>query len=104
MCSASLGLLLTAPVLVWFALEKAGFLRNCLRVLVGSRTWVGLRHADASRRTTPAVLSPADSADATAAPLPEATRRRLELLYAKDYTPSTDLNILVRRFRWLGQE
>jgi GT2 family glycosyltransferase len=100
----SLGLLLTAPVLVWFALEKAGFLRNCVRVLVGSRTWVGLRHADASRRTTPAVLSPADSTDAAAAPLPEATRRRLELLYAKDYTPSTDLNILVRRFRWLGQE
>lgn len=100
----SLSLLLAAPLLVWFAREKAGYLRNCLRVLLGTRTWVGLRHADASRRTTPAVFSPADSADTTAAPLPEATRRRLELLYAKDYTPSTDLNILVRRFRWLGQE
>jgi len=99
----SLGLLLGAPVFIWLELHKAGFLRNCLRVLGGSRTWVGLRHMEGPRTTTRAVLSPADAARADA-PLTEATRRRLELLYAKDYEPSTDLSLLLRCFRQLGRE
>jgi hypothetical protein len=39
----------------------------------------------------------------SAAPLNEVTRRRLELLYAKDYEPSTDLSVLWRCWRHLGQ-
>ncbi|SHL49189.1 glycosyltransferase family 2 protein [Hymenobacter psychrotolerans] len=99
----SLLLLLGAPLLLWLQQQKGGFLRNCLRVLTGSRTWVGLRYAAAPQRLARAILSPADVAQA-AAPLTAATRRRLELLYAKDYEPGTDLRILLRRFRWLGQE
>ncbi|QNH61294.1 glycosyltransferase family 2 protein [Hymenobacter sediminicola] len=99
----SLALLLGSPLLIWLQQQKGGFLRNCLRVLGGSRTWVGLRYAAAPQRLARAILSPADVAQA-AAPLTEATRRRLELLYAKDYEPSTDLQILLRRFRWLGTE
>lgn len=96
-------LLLAAPLLVWGQAHKAGFVRNCLRVLGGSRTWVGFRHTAAPGRLARAILSPADVAQA-AAPLTPGTRRRLELLYAKDYEPSTDLSILLRRFRWLGAE
>ncbi|UYZ65032.1 glycosyltransferase family 2 protein [Hymenobacter weizhouensis] len=99
----SLGLLLAAPVVVWAQPHKAGFLRNCLRVLSGVRTWVGLRYATAPGRVARAILSPADAAQTTL-PLSEATRRRLELLYAKNYEPGTDLSILLRCFRELGQE
>jgi hypothetical protein len=99
----SLSLLLAAPVLVWFARERVGYLRNCLRVLGGSRTWVGLRHMRGPKDTKAAVLSPADAAQARS-PLSEATRRRLELLYAKDYAPSTDLSMLLRCLRHLGRE
>ncbi|WP_073112388.1 glycosyltransferase [Hymenobacter daecheongensis] len=99
----SLGLLLGAPFFIWFQLHKAGFLRNCLRVLSGSRTWVGLRHMVGPKSSRSAVLSPADAAQ-TGAPLTEATRRRLELLYAKDYEPGTDLSLLLRCFRQLGRE
>ncbi|WP_345118014.1 glycosyltransferase [Hymenobacter algoricola] len=99
----SLGLLLGAPGLVWLQKDKAGFVRNCLRVLGGTRTWVGLRHMAGPKNTRRAVLSPAD-ATRTGTPLTEATRRRLELLYAKDYEPSTDLTLLLRCFRHLGQE
>jgi hypothetical protein len=53
-------------------------------------------------QAVPAVLSPADAA-CTASPLNEVTRRRLELLYAKDYEPSTDLSVLWRCWRRLGQ-
>lgn len=99
----SLGLLLAAPAVVWAQPRKAGFLRNCLRVLSGSRTWVGLRYATTPGRVARAILSPADASQTTL-PLNEATRRRLELLYAKNYEPSTDLSILLRCFRGLGQE
>ena len=96
-------LLLLAPVLVWFQPRRGGFLRNCLRVLGGSRTWVGLRHAAAPQTAARAILSPADTVRA-GAPLTEATRRRLELLYAKDYEPTTDLRVLWQGFRQLGHE
>ena len=99
----SLLLLLASPLLLGLQQHKAGFLRNCGRVLGGSRTWVGLRYAAAPQRLARAILSPADGVQASA-PLTEATRRRLELLYAKDYEPGTDLRILLRRFRWLGME
>ncbi|MCC2548110.1 glycosyltransferase family 2 protein [Hymenobacter sp. BT175] len=99
----SLGFLLGLPLTVGLVERKAGFVRNCLRVLLGRRSWVGLRYAAAPRRTAEAILSAADVATA-AAPLTTATRRRLELLYAKDYEPSTDLGIVLRCFRQLGRE
>ncbi|WP_303310759.1 glycosyltransferase [Hymenobacter sp. BT730] len=99
----SLLLLLASPLVVWVMVQKVGFLRNCLRVLAGNRTWVGLHHAAGPRRMTQAILSPADAGETTA-PLSEATKRRVELLYARDYATSTDLRLLLRCFRWLGQE
>ena len=98
---SSIGLLLLAPLLMWFQGSKGRYLRNCLAVLVGTRTWVGLRYMAASARAVPAVLSPADAA-VSATPLNEVTLRRLELLYAKDYEPSMDLSVLWRCWRRLG--
>ena len=98
----SAGLLLLAPLLIWFQPNKTGFLRNCGAVLLGRRTWVGLRHTPGPARAVSAVVSPADAAVA-AASLNEVTRRRLELLYAKDYEPGTDISVLWRCWRQLGQ-
>jgi GT2 family glycosyltransferase len=98
---SSAGLLVLAPVLIWFQASKAGFLHNCFSVLLGNRTWVGLRHTAGLAQAVPAVLSPVDAA-VTAAPLNDVTLRRLELLYAKDYEPGMDLNVLWRCWRRLG--
>lgn len=98
----STGLLLLAPLLLWFQPRKAGFLRNCAAVLLGRRTWVGLRYTPGPASAVPAVLSPADAA-VSAAPLNDTTKRRLELLYAKDYEPATDLRVLWRCWRRMGQ-
>ena len=98
----SAGLLALAPLLIGFQTEKIGFLRNCSAVLLGRRSWVGLRYLAGPAHAVPAVLSPADAAVA-AAPLTEVTLRRLELLYAKDYEPGTDLSVLWRCWRRLGQ-
>ena len=98
---SSAGLLVLAPLLMGFQQQKGGFLRNCVAVLLGQRTWVGLRYTAQPGRTVPAVLSPADAA-VSATPLNAVTRRRLELLYAKDYEPGTDLSVLWRCWRQLG--
>ena len=99
----SAGLLGLAPLLIGFQEQKAGFLRNCAAVLLGRRTWVGLRYLPGPAQAVPAVLSPADAA-ISAIPLTEVTLRRLELLYAKDYEPGTDLSVLWRCWRRLGQQ
>ncbi|GAB2718856.1 hypothetical protein GCM10011495_37370 [Hymenobacter frigidus] len=98
----SAGMLVLAPLLIWFQSKKTGFLRNCVAVLLGRRTWVGLRYMAGPAHAVPAVLSPADAAISTI-PLNEVTLRRLELLYAKDYEPSIDLSVLWRCWRRLGQ-
>ena len=98
----SAGMLVLAPLLIWFQSKKTGFLRNCVAVLLGRRTWVGLRYMAGPARAVSAVLSPADAAISTI-PLNEVTLRRLELLYAKDYEPSIDLSVLWRCWRRLGQ-
>ncbi|MBD2722480.1 glycosyltransferase family 2 protein [Hymenobacter armeniacus] len=97
----SLGLLATSPLHVWVQPHKSRFLGNCVAVLLGRRTWVGLRYTAGPARTVPAVVSPADAA-VSAAPLNDTTKRRLELLYAKDYETSTDLRVLWRCWRHLG--
>ncbi|MBF9223610.1 glycosyltransferase [Hymenobacter sp. BT662] len=97
----SLGLLATAPLHVWLQPHKARFLGNCVAVLLGRRTWVGLRYTAGPARAVPAVVSPADAA-VSATPLNDTTKRRLELLYAKDYETSTDLRVLWRCWRRLG--
>ncbi|WP_375417334.1 glycosyltransferase family 2 protein [uncultured Hymenobacter sp.] len=99
----SVGLLLLAPLLIGFQRDKLGFLRNAGQVLLGRYHWVGLRYPAGGRPPARAVLSPLDAAPVPAAPLTEATRRRLELLYAKDYEPEMDLRIVARCWRRLGQ-
>ena len=99
---ASLGLLLLSPIIAWFQADKLYFYANCLAVLTGRRTWVGLHALAGPTTARPAVLSPADAAARPGEPLNAATRRRLELLYAKDYEPGMDLGIVGRCWRRLG--
>ena len=99
---SSLALLVLSPVLLGFQTAPGGYLRHCLQVLAGRRTWVGLRHTPGPAQAVPAVLSPADAA-VSSTPLNATTQRRLELLYAKDYAPEMDLGILWRCWRKLGQ-
>ncbi|WP_229725190.1 glycosyltransferase family 2 protein [Hymenobacter baengnokdamensis] len=97
---ASLTILAASPLLAWGQFRPGGLLRNVWLVLRGRRSWVGLRYLPEAG-SHPAVLSPADTAAAETL-LSEATRCRLELLYAQDYEPSLDLGILARGWRRLG--
>lgn len=108
-----LGLLL--PFYVLFVTNKTKLLLQIVQVLRGKKTWVGYANmqkdeADNGSATTantslpqiPAgVLSPANALPA--GNYNNATLYRLNLLYAKDYSISTDLDILWRGRRLVMQ-
>ena len=97
----SLIFIVFSPVLLPFVEKKGGFLRNCFGVLFGNKQWVGLKHtAKDALQQRRIVLSPADRFQENA--LDDATVERLEVLYAKEYTPMFDLEVIFKGFRRLG--
>ncbi len=95
--------LLLSPVLVWLVQNKAGFFRNCLLVLNGEYSWVGLQNTlDQSYRKNKAILTPLDQY--TNYFPDEPTIRQLEVLYAQKYNVWADVNIIRKAFRYLGRK
>ncbi|SDK21288.1 Glycosyltransferase, GT2 family [Catalinimonas alkaloidigena] len=100
---SSLVMLFLLPVLVWFVKHPSGFVRNLFRVLFGQRSWVGFSRPRSRQlpHLRQGILSP------LMGPLhrhyDEATLRRVDQLYAKNYRVSTDLNLVLSHFRWLGR-
>ena len=92
------------PLLMWTQKNPFGFVANIFRVLFGARSWVGYAPADDQNIHLPkirkGVLNPLEV-------LPEEqrtpdVRRRLNLLYAKDYKIENDFNVMLKAFRKLG--
>ncbi len=97
-------LLLLLPLHIAFIHNKSGFFRNLLKVIAGNKTWVAYAGNELPANL-PAikkgVLSPIDGIRIKI--LADNTVQRLNLLYAKDYTIYSDLNILFRGFKHLGR-
>lgn len=99
----SVFLLGTLPFNIWLVQKKTSYIRNIFQVLLGKKSWVGFSqqsgqvHLPSIRR---GVLNPSNSIKIK--DLDQATLRRLDNFYAKDYTVATDFNILWQGFRALG--
>ncbi len=95
-------LLITWPFFIWLVQDRSAFFSNIYRVLIGRRTWVGYYRGDERLDLLPelprGVLQPGPAGTKP----DEATRSRLNLLYARDYTTGRDLDLIVSRFRELG--
>jgi O-antigen biosynthesis protein len=102
--TVAFNLLIAYPVLMLFVKKPAGFFRNIISVLAGKRTWVGYCKSQTQEEKLPAikkgVLNPANSLNTQH--LDDATLQRLNLLYARDYKISTDIDIILKGFRHLG--
>ena len=96
--------LLTFPVLFWLYRRPIGAIRNAWQVLIGRRTWVGYAAArpdDQLPALRPGVFTPQDALRLRVKdPI---TLARLDLLYAKDYRATQDLDLLRRNWRSLGR-
>jgi len=94
------------PFVIWPIKRKGGFVRNLLLVLFGQRSWIGyskLNEATRFRlpRIKKGVLSPAHAL--TEHQNAEEVVNRLNVVYARDYHLTTDLNILRKGFKELGK-
>lgn len=97
---AGVGLLLLSPVLMWWQMRKGVFLRNLLQLLTGSKTLVSANISSVNLPSSkPGILAPED---AVAHIIPdEHTLRHLHYIYARDYSVTMDLRILLNNLHRL---
>jgi len=94
------------PFALFFVRNPAGLLRNIFSVLLAFKSWIGFTphtEYEASRlpEIKPGVLNPLDAFRHKN--VHEETTTRLDLLYARDYKLTNDLNIIIKGFRNLGR-
>jgi GT2 family glycosyltransferase len=94
-------LLLCFPLLMCFQKHPFGFIRNCIKVLLGLNTWIG--YGKTPRKDLPA-LKPSVITPATNLLIETDAENfnRLLLNYSKEYVPENDLRIMWRAFTNLG--
>src|SRR5690606_27508924 len=92
---SSLVLILFSPLLLLLVKRPAGLLRNCLRVLGGSRTWIG--YAPGQEESGLPVLSQGVITPAGAADLDRLgiSAEMLNFRYAKDFSINNELQLLL---------
>ncbi|MFM7595874.1 MAG: glycosyltransferase family 2 protein [Flavobacteriales bacterium] len=101
------GLLLTSlPVSIWFFQNKNGLIENICKVLIGRLTWVGFIDTTDGYKDpqlpalTPGVLTPTLKNAGNDRGLLD----KLNILYARDYSVFTDVQIVITSFRKLDQQ
>ena len=100
--SSSLGIILWV-FLVFFINKPLAFLKNCFKVLSGKYSWIGyceLEDSDANRRLPKikkGIFDP--SANMSRVGLSKEEKEHLNLMYARDYSLSKDINFFFRALR-----
>ena len=101
----SLALLISLPFSIFIVKDIAGFIQNIFKVIFGNKTWVSYSNNPVDNSHLPkirkGILSPKDAIKKIQ--VNEATIERLNLLYAKDYSPYKDLEIIWKGFKYLGR-
>ena len=101
----ALAFLFLSPETIWFFKNKNRFLKNCFNVLSGKKSWIGYIPNQQTFSNLPVlksgVLNPGDLFPELA--LDEEKTMRLNMLYAKDYSISTDTEILFKGWRKLDR-
>ncbi len=97
-------LLISAPVMIFFYIDKAKYLRNILKVLSGKHSFVGYDMNDSSSvfnlpRIKSGVLNPSDTLSFSDDSLTD----KLNLIYARDYSVQKDLSIVLKAWRKLDR-
>ena len=100
-------LLVSSPVALFFMRNPGGLYKNILLVFVARKSWVGFsphpkQEPHKLPEILPGILNPTDAF--TQKELTPETAFHLDLLYARDYKPVNDMNIILKGFRNLGRQ
>ena len=104
---SALSLLILSPICIWFVEQKASFFSNILKVIFGTKSWVGYdQKAYLQDEKLPSIkkgiLFPKD-----AFPDKEISNdisAKLNLMYAQDYKLKNDFHILRKACKYLGRK
>jgi len=103
----SISFLSFLPLTILFVKQKVGFVKNIFSVLTGYKSWVGYYNADngliqnlPSLRKGVLSLSLAKN---TTKEKPELCEK-MNIIYAQNYKLSTDIDIITKAFRYLGNQ
>lgn len=100
--------LLSYPIMVFFVKKEVAYIRECVSVLLGNKTWVGYNTAvEKSKRVRLPQLQPSvfsvsenifemDAADTSMAEQEYSQQEKIHILYAKEYSPWKDVQLLLR--------
>jgi hypothetical protein len=103
--TACIVLIILSPILVFLVKNIMGFFKNIFLVLILQKSWVGYYKNDTSIKL-PAirmgVLNPTDAFHKKN--LSNEMITRLNMIYARDYNITNDLNILFKGIRELGRK
>ena len=99
-------LLILYPVFLFLVKKPFGLFKNIFSVLLSVKSWVGytiLSESELKRlpEIKQGILNPLDAFRNQN--VPEEATSRLNLLYARDYKLTNDLNIILKGFRQLGR-
>jgi hypothetical protein len=98
-----LAFLALCPLLFWFQKKPVNFIKNCFEVIFGFKSWVGYNpngQPENLPKIKPGVL-PAN-AYSNSGIKDSQTLARINFLYAKEYRPATDAEIIFKNLRGLG--
>ncbi len=99
----SLILTLGLPISIWFFKNKRNYIQNLISILLGKKSFVGYI-TDESKSTTnnlPLIKKGILTPDTTNSLSDKNTLNKVNLIYARDYSISKDLKILLKNFKKL---
>lgn len=103
--TACLLYVLLLPLHILFIKKPLPFITNCLQVLAGKKTWIGYATATPELPLLkPGVLIPNGAPAATSQSLPQQSMEAMDYWYAKGYSCTKDVRLLLKGHRWLGGE
>ena len=91
-----------SPVLIWRVNSRSGFLRSIYEVFAGRKSWVGYCSGDQTHLPVikKGILTPASLFPET---IPQKKKDELNVVYAKDYRLTNDLEIVLKAWKKIGQ-
>jgi len=103
----SLIFLALLPLILWFMRQPLGLIKNIFLVFLGKKTWVGYTKdldADQNFQLPKLAIAVLNFTDAmVSGKSSQQDLLQLNMKYAKDYSVSNDLNVIIKGFRSLGR-
>ena len=99
--STSFFLLASYPLLVWIYKQPFFAFKNIIKVLFGYRTWIGYSKLS-KKQKLPKIKEGIVSVSDGISPMTDDISLKLNIIYAKDYSPFADIRVLIRNIKNLG--